>query len=122
MRASLLAYSQAEHEKPEHSVSAWLLPLLLATKINGKPLAVTVGPKLFKLNTEEPWIQTKSRFKRSLACVKVKSVPRLNPPAYHVMCLQSYPEPNRSGLIHPHAAFVEACKASANLQEDSHAR
>lgn len=48
--------------------------------------------------------------------IQCKPLP-LNPPGYHVMSLQAYPEPNLATVVHPHAAFLRECLLARNSCE-----
>ena len=70
---------------------------------------------ILELLTTEAWSSVKARLRpKTLNGVRV--VPRLNPPdSYLLMALQSYPEPNRCSLIHPHEAFLRQCQEAKRL-------
>jgi len=118
-RAALLSRNQAPDEKPAHHISRKIVPLLLSLKIKGVPAVVLLGPDKLRLNTDEPWIQTKRRFVFSQACIAVKIVPKPELCSPNESLDLAYPQAMQTTVHSSHPGFLLACqrtKAAANLQ------
>jgi len=98
-----------ELHRPQHSASKTLALLVLASYA---ARWTDQEKTAIQLTTSESWKEVKLRV-RGDKTLGQRPIPQLNSwRSYQTMCLQSYPEPNRSSLIHPHQAFVDACRAS----------
>ena len=118
-KIALLAYTQANDERPSHWHTRKLLTQILTFKVKGVPLAVAViQGELYRLNTAEPYIETKRRFRVSRAVIRSIRVPKPELCSPNESLDLAYPEPLRVTVHNPHPGFLAACqKARAeNLQ------
>lgn len=116
MRIGVLELRQLETEQPSHWINMRLAEQLVGWRPNGKAACRELAPRgrqrFIKILVAESFREIKDRF-RSLPHVKL--VPKINPIGYDVMCLQSYPEPNRETTRHPHEAFLKLCQQARQL-------
>jgi hypothetical protein len=109
----ILASHDPKLDRPSHFISSSLSALLLIEpKENGGFIAVKVSEALIWLKIDEPISSIKARYRSSKP--SLKPIPRLLPPRRPINLDLSYPEPGRTSIHHPHAAFVNACKFAAS--------
>lgn len=101
MSVGIFTKEQMLQERPAHQASRRLSAMLLAAG-----LAVwVVDNKILKLKTSESWASIKFRFRPPNPSMPIV-VSVLNPPTYHTMNFQNYPESDRVTVFPNHRAFM----------------